>query len=138
MPTGTPLTLESVTLAFTAWRAKPPRGRKVIPAGLRQQAVALLSQYRAAQIRQALSVNAQQLRQWQACAPPDPVKPAIPVVSPSVFVALEPESEIAPHRELLALKWTTETVKGVPLSVEGALSLEQWSAVIPLFEQEGR
>ncbi|QEP41805.1 hypothetical protein D5085_02240 [Ectothiorhodospiraceae bacterium BW-2] len=121
-------TLAAVSQAFKDWRENPEKSaRSRIPEALQQQTVALIGHYPVSHILKALRINYRQLSSWKKSREENDTIPG--------FIALEPSEPTS--EPLLALKWTTETTTGRPLSVEGELSPEQWRQLLPLLSQMG-
>ena len=96
----------------------------MIPERLRQQAVSLLPHYPISQVLTTLRLNRQQMSLW---------KQRDPVSEPPAFVTLEPTREV----DALTLTWSTQTARGVPMSVTGTLPPEQWRTVLLLLNRAG-
>ena len=71
MTIATPLTLESVQLAFHQWRQTKPHRLAPFPDHLRHQALALLSTHSPNTIKRTLRISATMFKRWQDPIPQD-------------------------------------------------------------------
>ena len=118
-------TLESVQAAFQQWRQHKPYLRSRIPAELRDQALALLTQHSPGDICKALSITRGMFLAWQGHAAP----PRNATSEPIEFVTLPSAPAIASHSsEPLTLALTQ--ANGDHWSLQGDPSVEQLHAFV--------
>lgn len=113
------LTLEQVTDLFNEWRQTRQSNRERTPEALQQQAVALEGDYRRSQIITALGLNHTQYMTWH--------RRWSQALQPVTFLALPPAEDLA--------SLVLHHPSGVRLTLNGALSASQLSAVVRGFVQ---
>ena len=134
MLTKPSLSLIELQNELTYWRSH--RQPRHIPQPIREQAVRLLSQHKACEIKNALNINHRTLKQWK-----ESDSEAVPVVSPQDTPGFIPLPTIEPLVPVLStpsmpeLKMIRHAGDGSAVSVEGTLSLEQWSSVLSLLDR---
>ncbi len=113
------------------WRQSRPGGR--IPAEIKTQAVALLEHHKVSAIINALGINSKMFQQWRQQFS------SLPNHSDTAFVMLPQLPSQVPELDLEAtfpLKVSLSRAEGAVVSLEGQLSLEQWSAALSLLQQQ--
>ena len=128
MSTNHRLSLAALEQALAQWRSD--RQGRCIPQWIRAQAVGLLGQHRASEIKAALGINHRTLKQWQTqCS--DVSACADQMVQRPAFVAL-PALELSEPETMLSFTLTRHAGDGSAVSVAGNLSWGQWQQALRL------
>lgn len=131
MSTNRRYSLVELQQELAQWRSHRQGGR--IPQWIRAQAVGLLEQHQASEIKSVLRINHEMLKQWQAQC--NSAISADQAVQPPSFVALPPlvsEQGEEPRERALALTLSRQASDGSVVSVAGTLSWGQWHEALRL------
>jgi hypothetical protein len=131
MSTNRQRSLVELEQALAQWRSHRQGGR--IPPWIRAQAVGLLGQHRASEIKAALGINHGMLKRWRAQC--NGMMGTDHAVEPPDFVALPPQGPCqgeAPRERALSLTLSRHAGDGSAVSVAGTLSWDQWHQALRL------
>ena len=109
--------LSQVALLFEQWRSSRAHGAEPVPVALRQQAIALLTQYSTSKLITTLRISGSQLKVWREESQP-PSGDELCVALPS------------PENSNAGTELTVIFANGSQLNLSGELSSEMVMAVI--------
>ena len=131
MPLNQPLSLSELQTELAHWRNH--RQPRHIPHAIREQAVRLLREHKACEIKAALNINHRMLKRWkQECHERASDRSG---ETSSTFITLpevEPWPETSSELSKATLKITRSVGNGTSMSIEAALSLAQWRCALSL------
>jgi hypothetical protein len=135
MPLNRPLSLSDLQTELAHWRRH--RQPRHIPHAIREQAVRLLSEHKACEIKTALNINHRTLKRWkQECRERGWDRYDETSNTFITLPVLEPPPGASSALLNTPLKITRHGRDGSALSVEGSLSLEQWRCALGLLASE--